>query len=308
MNLKAERLPDPVVRSAIDWQLRLRAEPGNTALHQQWQAWRQQDAQHDQAWQRLQQMSGMFHASQLPDATRTIPLLNRAQADLSRRRTLKLLGLGLAVGGSTLLVSNAPPAWRADIATRTGERRQVSLGSNAEVLLNTDSALDIEQQVLVLRSGEVQIQGADWHARCRYAECHGHDARVLLHERDGHSEIRVAQGQVQVSSASGMRSLQAGEALSVSASGMRNLGKGPLDPFAWTRGLLVVNDMRLADFLAEAGRYRHGWLGCDTAVADLRLSGVFHLDEPALMLRNLTHLLPVRIVERTRWWVRLIPA
>ena len=44
---------------------------------------------------------------------------------------------------------------------------------------------------------------------------------------------------------------------------MTVLGKGPLDPFAWTRGLLLVNDIRLVDFLAEAGRYRQGWLGFD---------------------------------------------
>ena len=99
----------------------------------------------------------------------------------------------------------------------------------------------------------------------------------------------------------------AGEGLSVSARGMTTLGKGSLDPAAWTRGLLVVNDIRLGDFLAEAGRYRTGWLGCDAAVADLHLSGVFHLDEPQLMLRNITHLLPVKIVERTRWWVRIVP-
>jgi len=25
------------------------------------------------------------------------------------------------------------------------------------------------------------------------------------------------------------------------------------------------------------------------------------------MLRNITHLLPVALVERTRWWVRVVP-
>jgi len=42
-------------------------------------------------------------------------------------------------------------------------------------------------------------------------------------------------------------------------------------------------------------------------VADLRLSGVFRLAEPELMLQNITHLLPVTLVERTRWWVRVVP-
>mgnify|MGYP006180137145 CR=1 FL=1 len=68
----------------------------------------------------------------------------------------------------------------------------------------------------------------------------------------------------------------------------------------------ALTPRRLAEFLAEAGRYRKGWLGCDSAVADLRLSGVFRLDEPMQMLRNISHLLPVKIVQRTRWWVRIV--
>lgn len=301
-----ERLPEPIVRTAIEWQMRLRANAGNPELHQQLQDWLHHDTRHQLAWQRLQQMSGLFQASQLPDATHTIPLLQRAEADLSRRRTLKLLGLGAAVGGVTLLATQAPPTWHADFATATGERRLVDVGDGVEVLLNTGSAMDARGRELLLRAGEVLVDGAEWQVRCRFAACKGQQARVLLRERDGYSEIRVERGEVLVSAESGQRWLRAGEGLGVSEREMNPLGKGPVDPFAWTRGLLVVNNIRLGDFLAEAGRYRKGWLGCDAAVADLHLSGVFRLDEPSLMLHNITHLLPVKIVERTRWWVRIV--
>lgn len=307
MSAAAERLPESIVCTAIEWQMRLRANTGSAELHGQLQDWLGRDVRHQLAWQRLQQMGGLFQASQLPDAAQTIPLLRRAEADLNRRRTLKLLGLGLAVGSATLLATQAPPAWQADFATATGERRRVSLGAAAEVVLNTDSALDVQGQELILRAGEALVEGADWRARCRFAVCQGHNASVLLRERDDYSEIRVQRGEALVSTATGQLRLQAGEGVGVSATGMTVLGKGPLDPFAWARGLLVVSDIRLADFLAEAGRYRKGWLGCDSAVADLHLSGVFRLDEPDAMLSNITHLLPVKIVERTRWWVRIMP-
>lgn len=303
----AERLPESIVCAAIEWQMRLRAHAGSAELNRQLQDWLRHDARHQLAWQRLQQMGGLFQASQLPDAAQTIPLLQRAEADVSRRRALKLLGLGLAAGSATLLATQTPPAWHADFATATGERRRVGLGDGAEVLLNTGSALDVQGRDLLLRAGEVLVEGAEWRARCRFAACEGRNASVLLREHDDYSEIRVQRGEALVSTATGQRRLLAGEGVGVSASVMRPLGKGPLDPFAWTRGLLLVSDIRLADFLAEAGRYRQGWLGCDTAVADLRLSGVFRLDEPDVMLRNISHLLPVRIVERTRWWVRVMP-
>ncbi|HSX71200.1 MAG TPA: DUF4880 domain-containing protein [Pseudomonas sp.] len=300
-------LPEAIVRVAIDWQLRLRAGAGNPELQRQWQDWLHHDPRHQLAWQRLQQMGGLFQPGQLP-AAQVIPLLQRAEADLGRRRTLKLLGLGLAVGGSGLLATQVPRTWHADFATRTGERRQVALPGDAEALLNTGSSLDMVNGELRLRGGEVLVQGSDWRARCRFARCSGREASVLLREHDDYSEIRVQRGEALVSSARGEQRLQAGQGLAVSAAGTHELGKGPLDPFGWTRGLLVVNDIRLADFLAEAARYRQGWLGCEPAVADLRLSGVFHLDEPAAMLTNISYLLPVRVVERTRWWVRVVPA
>lgn len=304
----AEQLPESIVRTAIDWQIRLRATATNPELQRQVQDWLRRDPRHQLAWQRLQQMGGMFQASQLPDAAQSIPLLQRAEADLSRRRTLKLLGLGLTAGSATLLATQVPLAWHADFTTATGERRRFTLGGGTEVILNTGSALDVQGDTWVLQAGEALVDGEQWRVRCRYAECSGRDARVLLREHGDYSEIRVERGEALVSAAAGQRLLQAGEGLAVSAVDISTLGKGPLDSFAWTRGLLVVSDIRLVDFLAEASRYRPGWLGCDPAVAELRLSGVFRLDEPALMLDNISHLLPVQVVERTRWWVRVVAA
>ncbi|MDZ3991234.1 DUF4880 domain-containing protein [Pseudomonas sp. Teo4] len=307
MNINAERLPEAIVCMAIEWQMRLREHPHNPALHAQLQAWRQRDARHELAWQRMAQVSGHFQPSQLPDATHTSALLRRAEVDVSRRRMLKLLGVGLAVGGSGLLASKAPPGWHSDVATATGERRPFQLG-DTHVLLNTHSAIDVQDGELLLRAGEVLIDGSVWRARCRFALCQGKQARAVLREYDGYSELHVERGEVRVTSPTEQRTVLAGNGLAIDTRGMHPLAAGALDPFAWSRGLLVVNDIRLGDFLAEAARYRSGWLGCDTSVADLRLSGVFQLDEPALMLRNITHLLPVRVVERTRWWVRVVHA
>mgnify|MGYP006151463505 CR=1 FL=1 len=70
-------------------------------------------------------------------------------------------------------------------------------------------------------------------------------------------------------------------------------------------GLIVTRDMRLADFLAEVGRYRHGYLGCSADIADLRLSGVFRLEDTDKLLAILPQTLPVRLRYRSRWWVSL---
>jgi transmembrane sensor len=76
-----------------------------------------------------------------------------------------------------------------------------------------------------------------------------------------------------------------------------------MDSSAWADGLIVSRDMRLADFLAEVARYRHGHLGCDPRVADLHLSGVFRLDDTDKLLDLLPRTLPVRVMRRSDWWV-----
>ncbi|MCM8565948.1 hypothetical protein [Thauera linaloolentis] len=75
------------------------------------------------------------------------------------------------------------------------------------------------------------------------------------------------------------------------------------DPAAWTDGVLVARQMRLADAVAEIGRYRSGWLRCDPAVADWRISGVFQLGDTDLALAALGEALPLRIRHYSRYWV-----
>jgi transmembrane sensor len=76
---------------------------------------------------------------------------------------------------------------------------------------------------------------------------------------------------------------------------------------AWTRDMLVVNDWRLGEFIRELQRYRPGHLGCDPAVAALRISGAFHLASSDTILENLTSTLPVRIRRFSRYWTRVEP-
>jgi len=89
------------------------------------------------------------------------------------------------------------------------------------------------------------------------------------------------------------------------AQGAYRLEQVDMDAMAWTEGLLVTRDIRLVDFLAQVSRYRHGYLGCSDDIADLRLSGVFRLEDPEQLLLVLPRTLPVKLRQVTRWWVRV---
>ncbi|MOA28015.1 fec operon regulator FecR [compost metagenome] len=71
--------------------------------------------------------------------------------------------------------------------------------------------------------------------------------------------------------------------------------------------MLVASQMRLADFLAELGRYRHGQLGCSERVADLRIAVSYPLDDSERILQMLEVALPVRVKQFTRYWVTVEP-
>ena len=76
---------------------------------------------------------------------------------------------------------------------------------------------------------------------------------------------------------------------------------------AWTRGMLVLDNVRLADMVSELNRYQRGHLGVDPEVADLRITGSFPLNNIELALNALIPTLPVRIQQRTPWWVTVSP-
>jgi transmembrane sensor len=63
----------------------------------------------------------------------------------------------------------------------------------------------------------------------------------------------------------------------------------------WTHGLLYANDMRLEDLAAELSRYRHGVLRCQAEVADLRVSGLYHLNDADATLALLERAYPTRV-------------
>jgi transmembrane sensor len=75
---------------------------------------------------------------------------------------------------------------------------------------------------------------------------------------------------------------------------------------AWTRGMLVVDNVRLAELINELGRYRHGHLGVSPEAADLRITGSFPLKDTNLALKALPTTLPVQIEQRTPWWVTVV--
>lgn len=82
---------------------------------------------------------------------------------------------------------------------------------------------------------------------------------------------------------------------------------GNLAEPAWSKGLLVADNLRLDAFVGQLSRYRPGLLRCSDEIAALRISGVYPLADTDAVLDALPLSLPVRVQRRSRYWVTLSP-
>lgn len=317
-----EPLNPRVAREAAQWLMRLHpaAEPDAAELRA-CLAWRASHVQHELAWQRAQQLNDKFTLmpAELGKAT-----LGRAPARQRRQAVAKLAVLIAAVPAAMLAYQQLPvAAWQAAYRSGTGERRRVQLADGSRVQMNSGSAFDVEQgdgqRLLVLHEGEILIETApDARARPRpflvqtaNGVLRAIGTRFCVQCGPGWTELAVFDGAVEVAArdaAAGKRIVAAGQQLRFSGAALADTEALVAHQADWVDGILHADDQPLAAFTAELARHRRGWIRCDPAVADLRISGSFQLDDTDQILRAVAATLPVQLHFHTRYLATIVPA
>ena len=315
---------DPQVRdSAIDWLVKSQSGLMNAADCLALQQWRQANTEHEYAWQRVSSLPLSLQpgAALLADATTRRALEAAGNDPHQRRQVLKaLLAVGLLgglswQGAQSTVVRSA----LATYSTSTGERRQWRLADGSSLWLNTASGVNQDfnaaQRSVQLVEGEMALD-APVESRALQlltpdATLHSPGAHLLVRHDRQSTQVTVLRGLVQVHTRGHPLPLrlEAGWRTQVNSQGVA--APVPVDGFlaqAWLRGLLPAERMRLDALLAELSRYRPGILRCGEAVAGLRVTGSFQLDDTDAALALLAQALPVRIERRTRYWVTVVPA
>ncbi|CAI2797838.1 FecR domain-containing protein [Pseudomonas fluorescens group sp.] len=310
------KLSHASLEQAAQWYVRLQDQGG--ALEQlRWQAWVAQNPEHLEAWQYVQRVSQRFAPlqEQAHGASRALRS--------SRRQTLKTLLVLCA--GSTLAWgawrNTALPrrvgGWSADYATTSGETRDTLLADGSHVWLNALSALDVRfdvaQRLLHLRFGEVLIDTAKDANRPFLVETeHGRmqalGTRFSVLQGNDHTQLNVFEGRVQVTTQDQhVRILEAGQQVSFTRDGFTPTASASPAREAWSRGVLLADNLPLGQLIAELNRYRPGHLGCDPAVAHLPVMGSFPLMDSDHALHLLQAALPVRVDRLMPWWATVRP-
>jgi len=303
------------IEQALAWQVVFWSGESDTTEQRRFDDWQAAHPDNQRAWEQVRKLEQAL--SGLPGGIARDTFKRRDA--ISRRRALQLLGLGglglLTAGGAHY----TPTGQRllADARSGTGEQHHLTLPDGSSLMLNTASAVDLAfddtRRCVHLCPGSEILLGPvsdprPFVVRTPAGLIHSDSGKLWL--RDHGDRVRVASfdgDAILMPEHGAPLTLRSGEQAL-----MRRDSPGTVTPvddsaLAWTRGLLLAENQRLADFLDELGRYRHGLLRCDPRVADLRLTGTFPLANTDHALDSLAQALPVALRYRTRLLVTVVP-
>lgn len=309
-----------VLDEAADWLMQLNDSSVTDADRAACERWRQSDPEHARAWSRaellLQKLGGLPPQLAMPALSH--PAASNRRAAVARLAAL----LAVAPVGWAAWQLGGPRAAMEQHRTATGERRDVTLPDGTQLSLSTASAVDVKfdgiQRSLYLRCGAVVVSTAADPLRrpFRVVTAEGSllalGTRFSVRQEDGRSHLAVLESAVRIlprrADGSGPPlTLQAGQQAFFTASGVAAVTPADDSVIAWTRGMLLADKMRLADFCAELARWHPGFVRCEPAVAELRVSGAFPVAQPQRALSMLVSTYPVNAVTRLRgYWVTLV--
>jgi len=306
-----------VLQAAAQWFAVLQSDTVSDDDRQAWRRWLS-DPEHARAWRRVEQISGRFEPlARDPFGAKASSLMQRRQP--TRRQALKTLSVVFG-GGVLALAGGAMPwrSWTADQRTAVGEVRDWQLPEGSHLWLNTDSAVDValDDQVcqLSLYRGELLVQVSHERRSLLLRTAEGSvkaeaATRFSVLQREGYTRLSVFDGAVEARPASG-RSRMAHQGQQLDFNDLRIEPERPVQSGrqAWASGVLLADNLRLDEFIAELGRYRQGYLGCDPRIAGLRVVGAYPLADTDRVLDVVASTLSLRVNRRLPWWVSLEPA
>lgn len=306
-----------VLQDAAQWFAVLQSGSASEADRLAWRSWLR-EPEHAAAWQRVERISGQFQPLADDRIARSASRLLQ-QRQPSRRHALKVLSLA---GGGALLLAKGVGGWQdwsVDQRTAVGEVRDLRLADGSQLWLNTDSAVDVafdgpvrqlalyrgellldtpdEPRPLLLRTAQGQLQA---HQRARFA--------VRQHSETTRIDVFAGTLRIQPAHIGAPQTLASGQRAIFGRDFIHTAQPAQAASQAWADGVLLADNQRLEDFVAELARYRRGYIGCDPRIADLRVVGAFPLADTERVLDALESTLPLRINRRLPWWISLEPS
>lgn len=309
---------DPVNEQAIDWMVKLRAGTPNAALQARFNQWLSQDPTHQQAWTLLHdRLGGAFNTVRALDkrvpgqAGEARQLL--LQPHSSRRDALRVIaGLGL-LGGGLWVGARSPvgDSLLADLSTGRAQRQDYTLADGSQLSLNANSAVDLQfdatQRLVILRQGQLVIQVApDVHRPLRVRTAQGEiralGTRFLVAQEPGASRVVVLEHSIEARLFNGtVLNVQEGQSARLYTDRISRLPGEQRQRADWQSGRLNVLDDSLEYVIDALRPYTRGYVRVAPEVRNLRVQGVYPLNDPQRAFMALAHTLAIRVDHYSPW-------
>ncbi|MDB5973417.1 MAG: iron dicitrate transport regulator FecR [Nevskia sp.] len=308
-----------VETTAAQWFTRMRSDRRTVQDEDTFHRWLADSPEHEDAYLTLQALwSGLETHRDAPAIQHlreqalqeSRSSLSRRHPSIARRLVIPLLAAAAAVIAA-ILVTGFATTQQADYRTAVGEHRTIRLGDGSELTLNTDTILRVHytpwSRKVELQSGEAHFKVA--HNPLRPFQVDAGDGQIRdlgtefdVYKQTSGVQITLIEGQIEVRDkrppTTGSPQPEATTMTATRTSGQQislaDTGLSPIRPVniskatAWLRGLLVFDQERLADAVAEINRYATTKLRVqDPKLAELRISGVFHTDSAKAFISTL---------------------
>lgn len=312
-------VPSDVADQAVQWLIELQSEDLPPHILEQWRRWRAQHPDHDRAWLRIESVNGSLRGLAAPLQSALAHATLTPKRSARRRQAIKALAALIFTGAGAWLVQDQTPwrQWAAQHRTRVGQRDTLLLDDGTQLVMNTDSAVDVvfgptERRVRLIGGEILATTARDPMPTARTflietaeGEVRALGTRYAVRQLAGATLVSVYEAAVEIRprEASERRMVvHAGQQVRFTRKGIETPGHAEESDSAWTQGMIVARGLRLADFLAELSRYSPDPISCDPAVAGLRISGAYPLSDIGRVLDTISALFSLEVQRITRFW------
>lgn len=309
-----------IIDEALLWFVRVQFDTPSVEELERLRNWLDENEQHRQAWQLVSEAQGRLQTLPAEMSRRTLSQVaeHRKHRQVSRRSAIKTLSVGGLLTASAVGAEKWTPWQRlvADSSTAIGEQKQVALGRNIDLFLNTDTAVSTQTGAGVttinLLRGEVEIdirQFSPVAVNTGFGQLHSRGERLVIRRQENLARVDVLAGDAQIQDPLGrLRPLRNGESAQLTGDAVKPLAAPRFAVDGWRQGVISGENIPLADLVHELGRYRVGHLSCDPEIQNLAVSGVFQIHDTDQALAFLQQTQPVKIKSLSAYWVRVVPA
>lgn len=298
---------DSEVDQALDWLVTMRSGEVSAQEIADFNRWQQQDTRHVLAWEKVNKSvnSPFIGINDDHKKQQVERIVMRPQ---TRRQFINRAVTFTGVGVSALFIANSQQSITShftDYQTGTAKRSSITLADGSLVQLNARSAIDINVSAMVtevsLRQGEVLFDSrASRRQKTIISSDYGQvistggRCNIKLTDRGCYVLSLDKEIKVLAKNHTGI-TLQAGEAITLSAQGVSLIVSGQAYKAQWTQGVYLAKDDSLAEIMAVFNDYYSGFIKLSAAAEKYRVYGSFPLDDMQATLSALRQSLPIKI-------------